>query len=135
MARLIDSSVAIEMERRDLSLNTLKAIVPGEPLVFAAITASELLFGIHRAVSEWRRSRRIAFVEALLGEVPTIPFDLPIARVHAQLLAELTATGQRIGANDLQIAATALALGYDVLTDNRRDFERVPGLAVQRPIW
>ena len=135
MARLIDSSIAIDMERRDLSLEALKAIVPGEPLVFAAITASELLVGVHRAATERQRSRRRALVEALLGEVPVIPFDLPIARVHARLLAELTATGQQIGANDLQIAATAVAHGYDVPTDNLRHFERVPGLVVRRPIW
>ena len=40
-----------------------------------------------------------------------------------------------IGAHDLQIAATALAWGYAVLTDNLRDFHRVPGLEVRQPIW
>jgi len=135
MARLVDSSVVIEMERRDRSLGALRRIVPGEPLALAAITASELLVGVHRAASPERRSRRLDFIEAVLGEVPIIPFDLPIARVHARVLAELTATGQMIDANDLLIAATALAHGYDVLTHNLRHFERVPRLVVHRPSW
>ena len=135
MARPVDSTVVIELERRDQSLSDLEAIIPGEPFAFAAITASELLVGVHRADSPARRSRRQDFIEAVLGEVPIIPFDLPVARVHARVLAELMATGQMIGRNDLLIAATALAHDCDVLTHNRRHFERVPGLVVHRPTW
>ena len=43
--------------------------------------------------------------------------------------------GQTTGAHDLLIAATALAHGYGVMTDNIRDFERVPGLEVRQPDW
>ena len=48
---------------------------------------------------------------------------------------QLSRTGQMIGANDLLIAATALTYGYDVMTHNVRDFEKVPGLDVRRPDW
>ena len=67
--------------------------------------------------------------------MPVIPFDLPAARIHGRLLARLLDAGQAIGAYDLMIAATALTHGYDVLTLNLRDFERVPGLVVRRPEW
>ena len=135
MARLVDSSVVIELERRDRQLGDLERLIPGEPFASAAITASELLVGVHRAVTERQRSRRQDAIEAMLGQVPIIPFDLPVARVHARVLAELTGAGQMVGRNDLLIAATALAHGYDGLTHNLRDFARVPGLVVHRPSW
>jgi predicted nucleic acid-binding protein len=47
----------------------------------------------------------------------------------------LAAAGQLIGDRDLLIAATALTHGYDLLTNNLRDFARVPGLRVRQPTW
>jgi tRNA(fMet)-specific endonuclease VapC len=135
VAQLIDSSVFIALERRGQRLNDLAAAVPDVPLALASITASELLAGVHRADSPERRLRREAFVEAILERVPVLPFELRTARVHAQIWAHLMSGGRSIGAHDLLIAATALAHGYAVLTQNRREFERVPGLVVRQPNW
>lgn len=135
MALLIDSSVFIALERRGHSLQALARAIPDEPIALSSITASELLTGVHRADSPERRSRREAFVEAILLTIPIVPFDLRVARTHARLLAEVTSTGQSIGTHDLIIAATAIANGFGVLTDNLRHFERIPGLFVQRPRW
>ena len=73
--------------------------------LIAAITASELLHGIYRAKTEAQRLARTADVENILSNVTLIPFDLVVARVHAQLDASLRATGNKVGANDLAIAA------------------------------
>ena len=135
MARLIDSSALISLERRGLASEALATVVPAEPAAIASITASELLAGVLRAAPSERRRRREAFVETVLARLPVLPFDLPVARVHARLSAELAAAGQPIGPNDLLIAATALAYDYPVLTENPRDFERVPGLVVHQPSW
>lgn len=59
-----------------------------------------------------------------------LPFTLDVARIHAQLCADLDAQGQTIGANDVIIAATALAHDLTVITGNVRHFERVAGLRV-----
>ncbi|MBI2940903.1 MAG: PIN domain-containing protein [Chloroflexi bacterium] len=96
---------------------------------------TELLVGVHRAGSPAHRFRREAFVEAILETIPVLPFDLRIARIYARLSAQLAAAGQPVGAHDLLIGATALAHGCPVLTENVRDFHRVPGLVVQRPNW
>ncbi len=133
MAQLIDSSVFIALERRRQPPSALGAATPDEPVALAAITAAELLAGVHRADSPERRLRRETFVEAILEVVPVLSFDLRVARTHAQIWAQLLATGQTIGAHDLLIAATALAHGYSVLTDNIREFHRVPGLEVRQP--
>jgi predicted nucleic acid-binding protein len=130
MARLIDSSVFIELERRRQSIHVLDTILHGEPIALASITVSELLVGAYRSEEGRHQERQLAFVEALLREVPVLAFDLDTARAHAQLVAGLAAIGRPIGANDLLIAATALTRGYSVLTHNVRHFERVPGLIV-----
>ena len=135
MARLIDASVFVELERRGQPVATLGADLGGEADALAAITASELLAGVNRAVSSAHRRRRERFIEGILERLPIIPFDLPVARTHARLAAELAAAGQPIGANDLLIAATALTHGYALLTHNLRDFRRVPGLVVRQPGW
>ena len=135
MAQLIDATIFITLERRGQQTLDLSAIAPDERIGIAAITTSELLVGIHRADSPERRLRREAFVEAILERMLILPFDLRVARVHAQLWAQLTAAGEMVGAHDLLVAATALAHGYSVLTDNLRGFQRVPGLVVRRPTW
>jgi len=135
MARLVDTSIFIALERRGERLAILAAIEPNEIFALASITASELLAGVHRADTEERRLRREAFVEAIFAELPVMPFDLAKARVHARIWAELTTSGQPIGAHDLLIAATALTHGYTDLTENLREVRRVRNLIVQQPNW
>ncbi|MEX0993863.1 MAG: PIN domain-containing protein [Solirubrobacterales bacterium] len=95
----------------------------------SVITISELLHGVHRSAGD-RRARRQAFVEHLLAGIEAIPVTEPVARVHAQIWAELAAQGETVGAHDLWIAATGLAHGLGVATRNAGDFRRVPGLRV-----
>ncbi len=96
------------------------------------ITVSELLHGVLRA-SGTVQIRRRAFVEHLLAGFDAIPISEPVARMHAQIWAELAARGATIGAHDLWIAATALAHGFGVATPNSADFARVTGLRVVAP--
>ena len=100
MGTLIDSSVLIAVERGKLDLAALPASLHDDDVGIAAITASELLHGVHRADSEARRSRREAFVEALLQRLPVLPFDLLAARIHARLWAGLRDRGASVGAHD-----------------------------------
>ncbi|MBI2917080.1 MAG: PIN domain-containing protein [Chloroflexi bacterium] len=135
MALLIDTSVLFTLERRGRDPGDLATVVHGESTALAAITASELLAGVHRTGSIERRTRREAFVESLLEQLTIVGFDLVAARVHARIWAELSASGRNIGPHDLIIASTAIAYGYSVLTDNLREFHRVPGLEVHQPRW
>ncbi len=100
-----------------------------EEVAVAAITAAELLHGVHRATEE-HRGRRAAFVEAVLAAFPVLAFDLLVARVHARLWAGLAASGTEVGAHDRLVAATAMSAGWKVATANLRHFDRVPGLDV-----
>lgn len=135
MAQLIDTSVFIAMERQGRAPQELAVAWADEPVALAAVTASELLVGVHRADSRARRLTREDFVEGIIELFPVLPFDLRVARIHAEIWAKLSSTGSPIGSIDMIIASTALAHGHAVLTDNIRDFNRVPGLEVRQPDW
>jgi tRNA(fMet)-specific endonuclease VapC len=127
MAVLIDTSVLVDAERREQSLDQK---IGDQARAISVITASELLHGVHRARTGAVRARRAAFVEHLISAIEPLPVTTTIARAHAEVWAELESRGNLIGAHDLWIAATALSHGMDVATANHRDFERVPGLNV-----
>jgi tRNA(fMet)-specific endonuclease VapC len=132
MAALIDSSVLIAAERGALDLNNLLAHYAEEDVAISAITASELLHGVHRAKIAAQRHRRQAFVEGLLAQLPVIAFDLTVARVHASLWANLAKRGTVVGERDLMIGATAVATDYSIATRDERSFPKIPGIRVQR---
>jgi tRNA(fMet)-specific endonuclease VapC len=127
---LIDSSVLVAAERGTLDLDAAMAAHAEDSVGIAAITASELLHGVHRASTPAQRRRRETFVERLLAVLPVFPFDLVTARIHASLWASLAAGGASVGAHDLLIGATAMAAGYRVATRDRRSFGKIPGLEV-----
>jgi len=129
---LIDSSVLIAAERGRFDFVAALSARPDEPFAIAAITASELLHGVHRAATQAQRQRREAYVENLLASLPVVPFDLIVARIHASLGAQLARRGVIVGAHDLLIGATAVAADYKVATHDMRSFGKIPGLKVER---
>jgi tRNA(fMet)-specific endonuclease VapC len=128
---LIDTSVFIRLERSGQQCADALTPWQNEDWYLSCITASELLHGVHRATEAGVRVRRAAFVEAVLTEFSIVPVDLAIARIHAQLWAQLASVGQLIGPHDLWLAATCVSLDLGLLTLNRREFERVPGLRLE----
>ena len=66
-----------------------------------------------------------------LADFQRLELDYAVAEVFGQLIKKLRATGNMIGVNDLWIGATAIRYNMPVLTRNRRDFERIPGLQVE----
>lgn len=130
MAAVLDSSVLIAAERGKLDQDQRLRSYPEDPVAIAAITASELLHGVHRAADPLQRARREAFVERFLGGLTVLPFDLVVARVHARLAAELGAKGDPVGAHGLMIAATAMAVGYCLATRDDRSSPKIPGVSL-----
>lgn len=129
MGLVLDSGIFIKAEHADNPLDFNKW-QKYESVCISAITVSELLVGVHRAVDSAQQLKRSAFVEAILAKIPALSFDEEVARIHAELYSFLSKKGKLIGAHDLIIAATALSHGCALLTENIIEFKKVPGLEV-----
>jgi tRNA(fMet)-specific endonuclease VapC len=102
--------------------------VPVSEVCISVITKSELLFGVELSP---RRRQDESAVNAFLGYVEVLDFP-DIACVHyAKIRAGLKTRGTMIGANDLFIAAHARSLGLTLVTNNTREFARVPKLVIE----
>lgn len=91
------------------------------------VVAAELRFGVANSGSSALAER----IGALLDEIDVQPLLSPVDKIYANLRADLQRRGKLIGANDMFIAAHALALGCTLVTDNKREFVRVNGLTVE----
>jgi tRNA(fMet)-specific endonuclease VapC len=96
-------------------------------VAISSITGAELQFGVAKSGS----SRNLQALEKFLAPLDIHPFDAAAMRRYGPLRADLERLGQPIGALDTLIAAHALALGATLVTNNVREFERVPELAVE----
>jgi tRNA(fMet)-specific endonuclease VapC len=132
MGLIFDTSVLIALERGSHGLDKLVEGRENEHFGISVVTASELLHGVHRADSEKRRLTRGAFVEQIIQTFPLYPFDLNAARIYAKLWANLAKKGVTIGAHDLMIASTAIALGFSVVTADVRDYGKVKEVSVEK---
>jgi len=132
MGVIFDTSVLITLERQSRAIERLVAGRENEPFGISVITASELLHGVHRADSDKRRLMRGAFVEKIIQTFPLYPFDVNAARVYANLWSTLAKKGVTIGAHDLMIASTAIALGFSVITSDVRDYSKLKEVTVEK---
>ena len=96
-------------------------------LGISAITASELYWGVCKSGSVRNRTT----LEKFLSPLVVLDYDLGAARKYGELRAYLEQQGTPIGPLDQQIAAHALALDVTLVTNNVREFERVPGLRLE----
>ena len=93
----------------------------------SAMVAAELRFGAAKLAS----NRLSAAVESWLAGFEVRPWPVDASLHYASIRAALERTGQVIGGMDLLIAAHALAEDSALVTNNAREFLRVPGLSVQ----
>jgi tRNA(fMet)-specific endonuclease VapC len=91
------------------------------------IVAAELRFGIHKK----GRTALATRVEQALKRLQVIPLEAPADDIYGSIRASLERIGSPIGDYDLLIAAHALATDCILVTDNVREFQRVPKLRVE----
>ncbi len=131
MGIIMDSSILIEAERGTFNVDKFINGREEEPFGMSVITVAELLHGVHRADSSVRSIKRSAYVEKIIELFPVYPFDISASRIYAALWAMLRKEGLQIGAHDLIIGSTALALGFSVATFNKKHFDKIEGLRVE----
>ncbi len=99
-----------------------------QELAMSTITVGELRFGAEKSQS---RSRALATIDELVQMIPPRALPMAAAEHYGHIRATLQQLGQPIGNNDLWLAAHALAEGWTLVTNNAREFARVPGLQVE----
>lgn len=97
-------------------------------LAMSTITVGELRFGAEKSQS---RDRALATINQLTQLIQPSALPLAAAEHYGHIRAVLQQQGQPIGNNDLWLAAHALAEGWTLVTNNTREFDRVPGLQVE----
>jgi len=134
MGLILDSSVLIAGERRGNSIEHIlyhaKAAHGDGDIGLSAVSVVELTHGIYRARTEVDRERRLAYTGGALDALIVYPVTLQIAQLAGRIEGEQAAQGNIIAFEDLLIGATALHLGFEVVTLNLQHFERIPGLKV-----
>jgi len=124
----LDTNILSDLVRHPQGVVAKKIAVVGEnEICISIIVAAELRFGAAK-----RNSARLSNqVETILAAMLVVPFDVPTDREYAKLRQLLESSGNSIGPNDLLIAAQARANGQILVTNNVREFTRVPSLQVE----
>jgi tRNA(fMet)-specific endonuclease VapC len=97
-------------------------------MAISTVTLAELVHGAEKSSDV---ARNIRVVEDFASRLAVLPYDDKAAWQYGQIRAALEKIGQPIGVNDLHIAAHARSNGLTLVTNNLREFERVPGLLLE----
>lgn len=134
MSYLLDTDTCIylmterEPKKQARIVTHLEAIKPDESVYLSSITVSELSYGAHKG--KWRKANS-ALLERFLLDFTVTAFDERAAKVCGAIRAALEKKGKPIGPLDTLIASHAVSLGATLITNNTREFTRVPGLHVK----
>jgi tRNA(fMet)-specific endonuclease VapC len=128
MAYLLDTNILSALLGAPYGLIAQRIERLGAESVFTSIVvAGEMRFGAVRKGS----TRLIADVDGLLQRIRVAPLEAPADTTYGVLRTALEKVGRPIGANDLLIAAHALATDSVLVSDNVAEFSRVPGLSIE----
>ena len=105
----------------------LKRHKPSEICV-SAITYAELTHGVEKSMAVEKNRLALAL---LFSNIEVLNFDIKAAIHYGKIRAYLEKQGTPIGPLDMMIAAHAMSLGYTVVTNNIKEFERVPDLKLE----
>ena len=125
---LLDTNICIYIinQKPPSVLERFKDYSAGE-IGVSSIVAAELAFGVEKTGS----TRNKQALELFLAPMTVAPFDAGCVWAYARLRAQLEKIGQAIGSLDTMIAAQALALDLPLVTNNQREFSRVPNLKLE----
>ena len=125
---MLDTDLCIYIiNERDMALKEKFEANAGE-ICISSITYAELCFGVAHSTKIERNARELS---AFCLDLDILPFDTEAGVHYGDIREALTLPGRLIGANDLLIAAHARSIGAILVTNNEREFGRVPGLAIE----
>jgi tRNA(fMet)-specific endonuclease VapC len=126
MRYLMDTCACIHLIRgKKTAVAAALQKLPSAQTAISAVTLAELEYGVAHSSDPGRN--RLALSQ-FLASVDVLAFDQESAQAYGAMRQALAVKGQLIGANDLLIAAQALAGGLELVTMNLKAFKRVKGL-------
>lgn len=128
MRYLLDTNIVIAAMKGNAAVVGRLERTPLANLILSPVVLGELEFGAEKSAHPERNRARLA---ELVERLPLAAIDAETSRLYGRIRAELERHGTPSGANDIWIAAHALALDATLVTDNTREFSRVTGLAVE----
>ena len=125
---MLDTNIVIyTIKNRPESVRALFNQHEGQ-MCISTVTWGELVYGAERSS---QAERNLSDIEALGARLEVASFDAQAATHFGQVRAELYRVGKPIGPYDMMIAGHARALGLILVTNNMKEFERVPGLRLE----
>ncbi|MGB8536386.1 MAG: type II toxin-antitoxin system VapC family toxin [Acidobacteriaceae bacterium] len=126
---MLDTDISSDIMKRshDAVLQRLR-VTPVTDVCISVITKAELMFGVELSP---KKHQDQAALDEFLRYVEALDFPDEAAFHYAQIRSHLKLGGNMIGANDLFIAAHARALGFTIVTNNTREFSRIPNLKIE----
>jgi len=97
-------------------------------MCISVVTLGELIFGAEKSQQV---ERNLADIEAMTARLEVMPLDKKAAHHFGQIRAELNRQGEPIGPYDMMIAGHARSCGLQLVTNNMKEFSRVPGLLLE----
>jgi tRNA(fMet)-specific endonuclease VapC len=126
---LLDTNVFIHIrqQRPPAVLARFNRLKPGEAAI-SVITYGELLYGVAKSQFREQAYKQLTEIVSLL---PVLALPTQAGASYGTIRAALEAKGEIIGNNDVWIAAHAKAAELILVTNNEREFRRIPGLKIQ----
>jgi tRNA(fMet)-specific endonuclease VapC len=97
-------------------------------MAISSITLSELIYGAEKSPNV---DKNLEAIEEFVSHLDVLPYDAKASQHYGQIKAALEKRGEIIGENDIHIAAHAISQGLILVTNNLREFKRVPNLAFE----
>lgn len=125
---LLDSNILIAAMRGHADVKRGLYQIDSAAVALSSIVLGELLVGVGK--SRLTAKSRAA-LESVTAKLNVVPVNADVSKAYGKIRSELELAGRPIGANDFWIAAQAVAFEMILVTDNIREFERVPGLQLE----
>ena len=97
-------------------------------MAISSITLSELIYGAEKSLNV---DKNLEAIEEFVSHLEVLPFVGKASQQYGQIKAALEKKGEIIGENNIHIAAHAISQGLILVTNNLREFKRVPNLALE----
>lgn len=128
MSYLLDTNIFIAALKAHPAVRMRLERIPAAEIILSPIVLGELELGVEKSARiEHNRTR----LDQLISGFSIVPIDAACARRYARIRAGLERSGTPIGANDLWIAAQALALDAVLVTHNIAEFARIEKLRIE----